>query len=478
MYNARCTSRPADVRVTMNPPLLIVLNLLLLVSCTFARGEQPPNFVVIFTDDQGYQDVGCFGSPNIKTPHLDRMAEQGVKFTDFYSMAPVCSASRAGLLTGCYPARVGTTGVYFPRHDRGLNPNEETIAEVLKPRGYTSACIGKWHLGHHEEFLPTSQGFDYYFGLPYSNDMDPVKTIPGKRDLDQAFAQNDIRRWNVPLMRNAEIIERPAKQWTLTKRYTEEAVRFIERSKDQPFFLYLPHTMPHIPIFVSDGFHTDDPTAAYQRCIEEIDWSVGQVLDALKSNGVDERTLVIFTTDNGPWLNLKQAHHGGSALPLRAGKFSTWEGGMRVPMIARWPGKIPAGTTCSQVAATFDLLPTFASLATAQLPKNKIDGHDIWPLLCSESDKSPHEAFFYYKGNALKAVRSGRWKLHLKATKGRGKQAKELRRQLFDLVADIGETTNVIESHAEVATALAAIANEFAAELKAGARAEGKLPAK
>lgn len=463
----------------MNTRPFCLVALLILAACvpTFANRppDKKPNFVVIFTDDQGYQDVGCFGSPNIKTPRLDRMAAEGVKLTDFYSMAPVCSASRAGLLTGCYPARVGTTGVYFPRHDRGLNPNEVTIAEALKPQGYKSACIGKWHLGHHKEFLPTSQGFDYYFGLPYSNDMDPVKSIPGKRDLDQAFLQNDIRRWNVPLMRNEEIIERPAKQWTLTKRYTEEAVRFIARNKEQPFFLYVPHSMPHIPIFVSEEFHTSDPTKAYQRCIEEIDWSVGQILDALREHGVDENTLVIFTTDNGPWLNLKQPHHGGSALPLRAGKFSTWEGGMRVPTIARWAGKIPPNTVCDQVAATFDLLPTFAALADATLPDHPIDGRNIWPLLNGQATASPHEAFFYFKGKNLQAVRSGRWKLHLKAMKGRGKQKEKLPQQLFNLHTDIGETRNVIEQQPEVSSKLFALARDFQAQLKP--RPEGKLEA-
>ena len=437
--------------------------------------ESKPNFIVIFTDDQGYQDVGCFGSPNIKTPVLDQMAAEGMRFTDFYAMAPICSASRAGLLTGCYPPRVGTVGVYFPNNRVGLNPNEVTIAEVLKPQGYATGCIGKWHLGHHDVFLPMNQGFDYYFGLPYSNDMDPVKK-PGRRDLDKAFVENDISRWNVPLMRNNAIIERPAWQPMLTQRYTEEAVSFIERHKDEPFFLYLPHTMPHIPIFVSDEFHTTDPSKAYQRCIEEIDASVGKVLAAVKEHGLDDNTLVIFTTDNGPWLNLKPPHHGGSALPLRAGKFTTYEGGMRVPTIARWPGKVPAGKVCDAVAATFDLLPTFASLADADLPHHTIDGKNIWSLLSGESTESPHEAFYYFKGGGkLQSMRKGKWKLHLAGNPGRGNNKKPKPPQLYDLSVDISESDDVAAAHVDLVTQLTAEARAFDAALRAEARPQGKL---
>ena len=287
-------------------------------------GRRPgkPNFIVIFTDDQGYQDVGCFGSPNIRTPNLDRMAVEGMRFTDFYSAAAVCSPSRAALLTGCYPPRVGITKVLFPRDNIGLNPEEVTIADVLKGEGYATACIGKWHLGHLPEFLPTSNGFDSYLGIPYSNDMDGVQ---GKnKNLDRAWREKDYSPWNVPLMRNEEEVERPADQTTLIERYTEEAVGFIKGNKRKPFFLYLPHTMPHIPLFVSDEFYKEDPQKAYKATIEQIDWSVGQVLRAVKDIGADERTLVIFTSDNGPWLSKK--HHGGSALPLRDGKFSTYEG--------------------------------------------------------------------------------------------------------------------------------------------------------
>lgn len=444
-----------------------------LASITLCEARKP-NFVVIFTDDQGYQDVGCFGSPNIETPHLDRMAADGARFTNFYAMAPICSASRAGLLTGCYPPRVGTVGVYFPHHRVGLNPDEVTIAELLKPLGYATACIGKWHLGHHSKFLPTNQGFDYYFGVPYSNDMDPVKGV--KTNLDDAFVANDIRRWNVPLMRNEEIIERPAHQPTLTRRYTEEAVQFIAKHKDEPFFLYLPHTMPHIPIFVSEAFHTDDPSLAYQRCIEEIDWSVGKVLEAIKEHGLNEDTLVIFTTDNGPWLGLKLPHHGGSALPLRAGKFTTFEGGMRVPMIARWHGNIPAGLECDAVAATFDLLPTFANLAGAELPSRKIDGKDIGPLLKGQSQRSPHSAFFYFAGGGgLRSMRKGNWKLHLERMEGRGDRRKKIPAQLYDLSNDISEQHDLATSKPDLLKELVDEANTFAKKLKQEARPEGKL---
>jgi len=420
-----------------------------------------PNFIIIFTDDQGYQDVGCFGSPNINTPNLDRMADEGSKFTDFYSAASVCSPSRAALLTGCYPPRVSITKVLFPRDSIGLNPDEVTIADVLKTRGYATACVGKWHLGHLPQFLPTSNGFDSYFGIPYSNDMDGVK---GKnRNLDRTWQQKDYSPWNVPLMRNEDIIERPADQTTLIERYTQEAVKFIQKNKKRPFFLYLPHTMPHVPLFVSDEFFVEDVHKAYKATIEQIDSSVGRVLEALKKAGVDKNTLVVFTSDNGPWLSKK--HHGGSALPLRDGKFSTYEGGMREPCIARWPGRIPAGNVCPQVCSTIDLLPTFAQLAGAKLPADRaIDGKDIWPLMSgTPGAKSPHKAFFYYRGSKLEAVRSGKWKLR------RGKKT-----ELYDLQADISEANNVAAEHPGIVKRLTYIMKEFDRELKANVRPPGK----
>ena len=422
-----------------------------------------PNFIIIFADDQGYQDVGCFGSPHIKTPNLDRMASEGMKFTDFYSAASVCSPSRAALLTGCYPPRVGITKVLFPRDNIGLNPKEITIADALKTRGYSCACIGKWHLGHLPEFLPTSNGFDSYFGIPYSNDMDGVKDK--NKNLDRAWQQKDYSPWNVPLMRNEEIIERPANQTTLIERYTDEAVGFIRKNKYNPFFLYLPHTMPHVPLFVSDEFFVEDVYKAYKATIEQIDFSVGQVLEAIKKSGLDKNTLVVFTSDNGPWLSKK--HHGGSALPLRDGKFSTYEGGMREPTIMHWPGKIPANKVCSEVCGTIDLLPTFAELAGTKAPSDRvIDGKDIRPLMFAKSGaKSPHKAYFYYRGNNLEAVRNGRWKLR------RAKKNIEL----YDLKADISEKNNLSDKYPDIVKRLTDMMKNFDSELKANVRPAGKV---
>ena len=439
---------------------------LALPGCTSGNrraGGAKPNFVIIFADDQGYQDVGCFGSPNIKTPNLDRMAAEGMRFTDFYSACSVCSPSRAALMTGCYPPRVGITKVLFRRDNIGLNPKEITIADVLKGQGYATACVGKWHLGHLPEFLPTSNGFDSYFGLPYSNDMDGIK---GKdRNLDRTWREKDYSPWDVPLMRDKEIIEQPAVQTTLTERYTDEAVGFIRKNKNKPFFLYMPHTMPHVPLFVSDEFYVEDVFKAYKATIEQVDNSVGQVLAALKKAGVDKNTLVIYTSDNGPWLSKK--HHGGSALPLRDGKFSTYEGGMREPCIMRWPGKIPAGKVCSEICGTIDVLPTFAKLAGAGVPTDRvIDGNDIWPLMAGTSGaKSPHEAYFYYRGTTLEAVRRGKWKLR------RNKKNTEL----YDLHADISEKNNLAENHPDVVERLTKTMEDFDAELKATSRPCGEV---
>jgi len=421
-----------------------------------------PNFVIIFTDDQGYQDVGCFGSPSIKTPNLDRMAAEGMRFTDFYSAASICSPSRAALMTGCYPPRVGITKVLFPRDNIGLNPEEHTIADILKSRGYATACIGKWHLGHLPEFLPTSNGFDSYLGIPYSNDMDGVKGRD--KNLDLAWRRKDYSPWNVPLMRDEEIIERPADQTKLIERYTQEAVEFISRNRDKPFFLYLPHTMPHIPLFVSDEFYVEDVQKAYKATIEQIDSGIGRVLASLKDAGVDKNTLVVFTSDNGPWLGKK--HHGGCALPLRDGKFSTYEGGMREPCVMCWPGKIPAGKVCSEVCGTIDMLPTFARLAGAEMPADRvIDGSDIGPLMEGRPGAvSPHEAYFYYRGKNLEAVRSGKWKLR------RVKKKTEL----YDLESDISEKKNLADKHPEIVKRLAGMMEEFDNELKANSRPPGK----
>ncbi|MFO8014144.1 MAG: sulfatase [Phycisphaerae bacterium] len=410
---------------------------------TVAAENRPPNIVVIFTDDQGYQDLGCFGSPDIKTPNVDGMAERGMKFTDFYVAAPVCSASRAALLTGCYPIRTGITGVLFPKNKNGLTREKKTVAEILKTRGYATACIGKWHLGtgtegisglpDHAEFMPTSRGFDYYYGIPYSNDMRPT-----------------------PVIRNLETVEEPARQATLTQRYTEEAVRFIREHQDGPFFLYVPHTMPHVPLAASERFRGKSDRGLYGDVIEEIDWSTGEILKTLRDLGLDEKTLVIYTSDNGPWLS--KGKHGGSAKPLRDGKFHTWEGGFRMPCVMRWPGRIPADTVCNETAATIDLAPTFAALAGAHLPDGyEMDGDSILPLMEGRAGaETPHEAYFFYRGHRLEAVRAGKWKLILYQGAGKGEPGKPL--ELYDLRADIGETTNVAKDHPEGVKRLTALA--------------------
>jgi len=446
-----------------------------------AAKRRLPNFVVIFTDDQGYQDVGCFGSPKIKTPHLDQMAAEGRKFTDFYVAASVCSPSRAALLTGCYPPRVSIPGVLFPRSNTGLSDKEVTLAELLKARGYATACIGKWHLGFQQKFLPTRHGFDSYYGIPYSNDMwlGPGMDFAEDAKLPKGATIEELQkgprqRNAVPLMRDEKVVEYPADQATLTKRYTEEAVRFITANKDRPFFLYLPHTMPHIPLFASKDFKGKSARGLYGDVIEEIDWSTGQILDALEKLGIDGDTCVIFTSDNGPWLGKKA--HGGCALPLRDGKFTVYEGGMREPCIMRWPGRIPAGTVCSEIATTMDLLPTFAKLASAEPPRDRvIDGRDIWPLMAGQPGaKTPHEAFFYFRGNGLQAVRSGDWKLHLGRTVGRGDKRRQVPGRLYNLREDIGETTDVAAQHPDIVQRLAALAKRMSEDIKQNRRPCGK----
>ncbi len=464
---------------------------------TFAAddGGEKPNVIVIFTDDQGYQDVGVFGSPDIRTPHLDRMAAEGRKFTDFYVAASVCTPSRAALLTGCYPQRVGGLGVLFPRDNKGLNPDEVTIAELLKKRGYATACIGKWHLGHKKPFLPTSHGFDMYYGIPYSNDMWLAKDMTfaegaklGEGQTPGKLAAGEKKRNAVPLMRDEAVVEYPADQATLTKRYTDEAVKFIRQHKDGPFFIYLPHTMPHVPLFASEQFKGQSKRGLYGDVIEELDWSVGQILKAVRDAGIEKKTFVLFTSDNGPWLSKKD--RGGSAKPLRDGKFSVYEGGMREPMIAWWPRRIPAGTVCPEIAATIDLLPTVAAMAGAKPPADRvIDGKDIRPLLFGEPGATtPHEAFCYWRGGSLKAIRSGKWKLHRAGKRRLTRRTKlpdgstktthrwlEIAPRLYDLSADIGETKDLAEQHPDVVARLEALAEKKAKELKANRRPHGKL---
>jgi arylsulfatase len=445
-----------------------------------ARAATPPNMIIIFADDMGYGDAGCYGAQDIATPHLDRLAAEGVKFTRFYVAQPVCSASRASLLTGCYASRVSIHGALGPRSNVGLHPNETTLAEVLKRRGYATAIVGKWHLGDRPDFLPTRQGFDFYFGLPYSNDMWPFH--PDYLNLPPDSPKRKPGYPDLPLYENERIRLSPVTaehQTQLTTWYTERAVQFIEQNRRRPFFLYVAHSMPHVPLYVSDKFKGRSARGLYGDVIMEIDWSVGQILAALRRHGLEERTLVIFTSDNGPWLSY--GNHSGSAGGLREGKGTVWEGGVREPCLMRWPGKIPAGSVCTQPAMTIDLLPTLARLAGAALPTNKIDGKDIWPLIAGHPGAvNPHEAYyFYYAQNELQALTSGPWKLILPHTyrtmqgqppgkdgkPGPYRQVKLTQPELYHLENDPGETTNLAAQHPEVMARLLALAEKARAEL-------------
>ncbi|HEX6986692.1 MAG TPA: sulfatase [Planctomycetaceae bacterium] len=419
-----------------------------------------PNVVVIFADDLGYGDLGCYGHPTIRTPNLDRMAAEGLRFTQFYSAAEVCTPSRAALLTGRLPVRSGMCShkrrVLFPDSGGGLPDSELTLAEALKGAGYDTACVGKWHLGHLPRFLPTSHGFDRYFGIPYSNDMDRAADAPKGRT---AIFEPKSEYFNVPLMRDTEVIERPADQTTLTRRYADEAVRFIRDHAGDgrpPFFLYLAHTMPHVPLFRSGEFENVSRRGLYGDVVEELDGSVGRVLDALRETGLDRRTLVWFTSDNGPWLT--QGLHGGSAGLLRDGKGSTWEGGMREPGLAWWPGAIRPGVT-AELASTLDLLPTACALAGAELPQDRVyDGHDLSPLLL-DGEPSPRKAMFYYRGPDLYAVRLGAWKAHLVTQPGYGPGRREEHDPpvLYNVEVDPSETTDVAADHPDVLAEIAAL---------------------
>lgn len=415
-----------------------------------------PNFVVIFIDDLGYGDIGPFGATKQTTPNLDRMAREGVRMTSFYA-APVCSVSRAQLLTGCYGARVSVPGVYSPGNKNGLNPSEHTIAERLKALGYATACIGKWHLGDQPEFLPTRQGFDRYFGIPYSNDMQRKSTETGEKV--------------VPLLRDEKIVELLAEeaQGRIVERYTEEALTFIRANKAGPFFLYLPHTAVHTPIHPGGAFAGKSANGRFGDWVEEVDWSTGSIMNALRELGLDSRTLVFFTSDNGPWLI--KGPDGGSAGPLRGGKGSTWEGGVRVPTLAWWPGRIPCGTTCDAVAGTIDLLPTLVTLAGGEIPAEPaIDGRDISALLYCATKESAREAHYYFSGYNLQAIRQGPWKLAIAAQpetmgKGAAPDAAGDAPRLYNLDREIGEKSNVANGHPEIVGRLRKLAETMAAEI-------------
>jgi arylsulfatase A len=443
-----------------------LIALLFLASPAFAQSsKRPPNFVVIFCDDLGYGDLGSFGNPTIRTPNLDRMAAEGQRWTSFYAADSVCTPSRSALLTGRLPIRTGmfsdTNRVLFPNSLGGLPASEITIAELLKTRGYATAAIGKWHLGWQAEYLPMKQGFDSYYGIPYSNDMDAVVKF-SSRDQYLGFMKNPKREyWNVPLQHNETILERPADQTTLTKRYTDEAIKFINTNKSKPFFLYLAHSMPHMPLFRSKEFEHKSARGLYGDVIEELDANVGRVLDTLRQLKLDRNTLVVFTSDNGPWATFDE--QGGSAGLLRGAKGGTYEGGMREPTIFWQPGTIKPGVV-ADIGSTLDLLPTFCALAGAQAPSDRVlDGYDLSAALQDKGHgkgRSPRQTMFYWRGSKLMAVRHGAFKVHFITQSEYGGEAAVTHAtpELYNLDHDPSEKWNVAAKHPEVIAEIRRIA--------------------
>lgn len=451
---------------------------LFLASSLLAWADEPLNVVLIFTDDQGYNDLGCFGSETIKTPNLDQLASEGRKFTSFYVASPICTPSRAALLTGCYPKRVELAkGVLFPNSTTGLNPKEYTLGDHFSAHGYATACIGKWHLGHHPEVLPTANGFDSYYGIPYSNDMNHLnkkKTPPSSSEgMDVLWndPESAITAWQTPLMKNEEIIELPVDQRTITRRYTDRAIEFINQSAEskKPFFLYLPHSMPHIPLYVPDEVRDPDSKNAYRNVIEHIDHEVGRLMTTLRESKLAENTLVIFTSDNGPWLRFK--HHGGSAKPLRNGKTTNFEGGQRVPCLMWAPGRIPANTVCSDMLSTMDLLPSLCSLTGTTLPDDlTIDGLDASTTIVGK-ETSPRSEFLYYsQAGQLTGIRQGDWKLLLLSNK----KEEAPKTHLFNLAEDLSEKKNLAKSSPKKVTELTQRMQECDREIAAGIRPSWK----
>ena len=441
--------------------LLAAVTLATLLAAHSHAADTPPsrpNIVLIFADDLGYGDIGPFGSTRNRTPHLDRMAHEGMKLTNFYA-APVCSVSRAQVMTGCYGQRLSIPHVFFPAEPHGIHADEHTVAELLKQQNYVTMCIGKWHLGDQPEFLPTRHGFDRYFGIPYSNDM---------------IKPNEAGLPVVPLLRDEQVADLldATGQNGVTARYTEEAVRFIRDNTQQPFFLYFPQTAVHVPLHPGDSFRGKSANGTYGDWVEELDWSVGRVLDTLRETKLAEKTLVLFTSDNGPWLT--QGKNGGEAGPLRGGKGSTWEGGVREPTVAWWPGTIPAGSTCNGMSGNIDLLPTFVTLTGGTVPTDrKIDGRDISALLLGKTTQSPRDVHYFYRRYNLEAVRSGPWKLALgpqveASGKADSLDARSPGVRLYNLDEEIGEQTNVAEQHPDIVQRLKGLADQMASELGNG----------
>lgn len=422
-----------------------------------------PNVVLIYCDDLGYGDLGCYGAKGWKTPRLDKMAGEGVRLTNFCTAAAVCSASRAALLTGCYPQRVGILGALGPKSKNGINEDETLISEILLQRGYSTACFGKWHLGHLPKFSPLKHGFQRYYGLPYSNDMWP------KHPEDPNYPP-------LPLIDQDQVAETNPDQSKLTGAYTNRAVEFIRENKAKPFFVYLAHSMPHVPLFASEDFVGKSEQGLYGDVIQEIDDSVGRILDTLAECGLDERTIVIFSSDNGPWLSY--GNHAGSSGGLREGKGTTWEGGMRVPCLVRWPTRIPQGQTVEALMSTMDLAPTIARVAGGSMPRDKIiDGHDVMPVLVGQSTESPWKVFNYYWDYQLEAVRMENWKLHFphsyraltgkpgKDGKPNGYTQRNTKVALYNLESDPGEKVDVAADHPDVVAQLMQLAEESRADL-------------
>ena len=457
----------AKTRIRLMSGCLLFAALLVAVHAA----ERTPNIVLSMADDMGYGDLGCYGHPSIRTPNLDRMSAEGLRFTDFYAGANLCTPSRAALLTGRHPVRSGMAGgpkrhVLYPNATNGLPASEITIAEMLKSAGYATACIGKWHLGDKPEFLPNRHGFDYFFGLPYSNDMNP-RSARVRRE-ESGSLNPDYKKFDVPLMRNQETLERPVDQTTLTRRYTQEAVRFITEHQSKPFFIYLPHTFPHVPLFASAEFRGKSVRGLYGDTVEELDWSVGEILAALRRLNLAEKTLVIFTSDNGPWLNQKV--NSGSAGLLRDGKAGTWEGGHRVPAIAWWPGTIKGGRVSSGIVSALDLFPTCAQLAGASLPADRaLDGVDQTPLLRGTGD-SKREVVHYYYGDQLYAVRKGAYKAAFVTHDGYGAQPPEKHDPplLFHLPSDPAEKYNVATNHLAIVAEIQREAEQHRREVVPG----------
>jgi arylsulfatase len=427
-----------------------------------------PNIILIFTDDQGYNDVGVFGAADISTPNLDKMAEEGARMTNFYAAQAVCSASRAGILTGCYPNRIGIHNALMPESKIGLNPDETTLAEMLKTKGYATAIFGKWHLGDNARFMPNQHGFDEFFGIPYSNDMWPLHPQQGP-----VFNFGPL-----PLYENETVIDTLTDQSQLTTDITEHSIDFIRRNKDKPFFLYVPHPQPHVPLYVSEKFKGKSNRGLYGDVIMELDWSVGEIIKALDTNGLTDHSIVIFTSDNGPWL--AYGNHSGSAFPLKEGKGTAWEGGQREPFIIKYPKKIPAGTTINTPFMAIDILPTLAEVTKTALPEKIIDGKSAWRMITGETDESPQEAyFFYYRVNELFGVRYGKWKLYFPHTyrtmdgqepgkdglPGTYKMVDLKQVELYNLEKDESETVDVAAENPEVIAEIQVLANDMRAKL-------------